>query len=108
MESPPWFSKGEMSTNQIPILVIRDVGLVTLRLTQRGMMMTRCPRCQSEVSLVFVHGHYQCPMCKSNVDDCCQGEVCQVPEPTKKYRNWLEEKGLPHRRWGKVIKEGKK
>ena len=74
----------------------------------KEMMMTRCPRCQSEVSLVFVHGHYQCPVCKSNVDDCCQGEVCQVPEPTKKFRNWLEEKGLPHRRWGKVIKEGKK
>ena len=42
--------------------------------------MTRCPRCQSEVSLFFVHGHYQCPVCKSNVDDCCQGEVCQTVE----------------------------
>ena len=40
--------------------------------------MTRCPRCGSEVKLIFVHGHYQCPLCKSNVDDCCQGEVCQT------------------------------
>mgnify|MGYP003134157658 CR=1 FL=1 len=30
--------------NQTPILGIRDVGLVTLRLTQRGMMMTRLIR----------------------------------------------------------------
>ena len=48
--------------------------------------MTRCPRCGSEVKLIFVHGHYQCPLCKSNVDDCCQGEVCQTTSnDTSKY-----------------------
>ena len=55
--------------------------------------MTRCPRCQSEVSLIFVHGHYQCPVCKSNVDDCCQGEVCQTVEQdifvSKPTRRWV-------------------
>ena len=57
-------------------------------------MMTRCPRCQSEVSLVFVHGHYQCPVCKSNVDDCCQGEVCQND-------NWT----MPDEEWDSLTKD---
>ena len=37
-----------------------------------------CPRCQSPSQAVFVHGHYQCPVCKSVIDDCCNGETCQT------------------------------
>ncbi len=40
----------------------------------------RCVRCGSNIPAVFVHGHYQCPTCKSVTDDCCQGEVCQPRE----------------------------
>ena len=40
--------------------------------------MQICPRCHSTIQPVVVHGHYQCPICKSNIDDCCQGEVCQI------------------------------
>ena len=37
-----------------------------------------CPRCSAPIQALVVHGHYQCPICKSNIDDCCQGEVCQT------------------------------
>tara|TARA_B100001027_G_C16089804_1_gene251161 strand:+ start:264 stop:443 length:180 start_codon:yes stop_codon:yes gene_type:complete len=36
-----------------------------------------CPRCHSIIQPVVVHGHYQCQICKSNIDDCCSGKVCQ-------------------------------
>ena len=39
--------------------------------------MIVCPRCQAITQPLVVHGHYQCQICKSNIDDCCQGEVCQ-------------------------------
>ena len=39
--------------------------------------MINCPRCHSIIQPVAVHGHYQCQICKSNIDDCCSGEVCQ-------------------------------
>ena len=37
-----------------------------------------CPRCGAKVPRVFVHGHYQCQSCRSNIDDCCQGEVYET------------------------------
>ena len=36
----------------------------------------RCPRCHAPWSMVVVHGHEQCTYCKSNVLECCSGEVC--------------------------------
>lgn len=33
----------------------------------------RCPQCGALVALVFVHGHGQCPHCKTNVAPCCAG-----------------------------------
>ena len=36
-----------------------------------------CPRCHATIQPVVVHGHYQCQICKSNIDDCCSGEICQ-------------------------------
>ena len=33
----------------------------------------RCPRCQGTLQTMNVHGHEQCVLCHSIVDDCCQG-----------------------------------
>ena len=40
-----------------------------------------CPKCQQEVIMDFVHGHYQCPneYCKCVVEDCCNGQVNPLP-----------------------------
>ena len=32
-----------------------------------------CPRCKTALQTVEVHGHLQCVMCKTVVEDCCQG-----------------------------------
>ena len=34
-----------------------------------------CPYCGQSSQTVFVHGHEQCVVCKTNVEPCCQGEV---------------------------------
>ena len=36
-----------------------------------------CPRCNVKLMFVEVHGHYQCIVCKSVIDDCCNGEQAQ-------------------------------
>ena len=36
-----------------------------------------CPRCQSSISPVEVHGHIQCATCKLVISECCQGETSQ-------------------------------
>ena len=41
-----------------------------------------CPRCGARMLRVFVHGHYQCQSCRSNIDDCCQGELCETVDAT--------------------------
>ena len=38
----------------------------------------RCPRCQSPMHTVVVHGHEQCVTCKSNIFECCSGDTCQT------------------------------
>ena len=38
----------------------------------------RCPRCQSELSTIVVHGHEQCIICKSNIFECCSGDTCRT------------------------------
>ena len=43
---------------------------------------TVCEVCRSEVIYVFVHGHYQCPVCKQVVLSCCEGnENCYPKNP---------------------------
>ena len=32
-----------------------------------------CPYCGQSSQTVFVHGHEQCVVCKTNVEPCCQG-----------------------------------
>lgn len=39
-------------------------------------MQTTCIFCGAYVSLVHVHGHYQCPLCKTNALPCCDGDNC--------------------------------
>ena len=38
----------------------------------------RCPRCQSPLNTVVVHGHKQCVICKSNIFECCSGDTCET------------------------------
>ena len=45
---------------------------------QNSEAIAPCPRCGARVPRIFVHGHYQCQLCHSNIDDCCQGEVCET------------------------------
>ncbi|MFN8307835.1 MAG: hypothetical protein U0T79_13745 [Ferruginibacter sp.] len=39
-------------------------------------MQTQCIFCNAPVVLVHVHGHYQCPVCKTNALPCCDGDNC--------------------------------
>ncbi|WP_171032911.1 hypothetical protein [Fodinibius saliphilus] len=38
----------------------------------------RCSYCGVEAPLVWVHGHGQCAHCGINVQECCQGENCEM------------------------------
>ena len=38
----------------------------------------RCPRCQSPLNTVVVHGHEQCVICKSNIFECCSGDTTKL------------------------------
>ena len=40
--------------------------------------LQRCPRCQSPLNTVVVHGHEQCVICKSNIFECCSGDTCET------------------------------
>ncbi|MDJ0835662.1 MAG: hypothetical protein QNK37_04045 [Acidobacteriota bacterium] len=39
----------------------------------------RCLMCGHRVELVWVHGHGQCPVCKTNVAPCCDGATACPP-----------------------------
>ena len=38
-----------------------------------------CNWCGSVTQIIWVHGHGQCANCGTNIEECCKGEVCQVP-----------------------------
>jgi hypothetical protein len=40
--------------------------------------MTQCFFCGQKVQLIHVHGHYQCPICKTNAMPCCDGDNCDT------------------------------
>lgn len=42
------------------------------------MKQQQCLFCGQLVLLVHVHGHYQCPICKTNVLPCCDGDNCNT------------------------------
>jgi hypothetical protein len=42
------------------------------------MIMNQCVFCGQQVDMVHVHGHYQCPVCKTNAMPCCDGDNCDT------------------------------
>lgn len=41
-----------------------------------------CPFCGTIAQPVYIHGHYQCVTCKTNIDPCCGGEqACDSGDP---------------------------
>ena len=40
--------------------------------------MQHCLFCGHLVTLVHVHGHYQCPVCFTNALPCCDGDNCDT------------------------------
>ena len=40
--------------------------------------MSQCVFCGQQVELIHVHGHYQCPVCKTNAMPCCDGDNCDT------------------------------
>jgi hypothetical protein len=40
--------------------------------------MDLCVFCGQQVELVHVHGHYQCPVCKTNAMPCCDSDNCDT------------------------------
>ena len=38
------------------------------------MTEQNCQWCNTSIVPIDVHGHYQCPNCKINIDPCCSGE----------------------------------
>lgn len=56
--------------------VTRRLSVAYKNLRDNAHAGNRCPRCGAPESIIEVHGHGQCAMCKSNIDDCCQGETC--------------------------------
>jgi hypothetical protein len=48
-------------------------------------MTQQCFFCNNTVQPVHVHGHYQCPVCNTNILPCCDGDNCdtnQLLQPT--------------------------
>ena len=44
----------------------------------------QCPRCHTALPPIEVHGHIQCAVCKLYINECCQGEQCDLPEVSVK------------------------
>jgi hypothetical protein len=40
--------------------------------------MMPCLFCGNPVEMIQVHGHYQCPVCKTNTLPCCDGDNCDT------------------------------
>ena len=46
------------------------------------MTLQLCNWCNTEITPMAVHGHYQCPKCKINIDPCCSGENASAYDET--------------------------
>ena len=44
-----------------------------------------CGYCGNSTTLDWVHGHGECSICRTNIDECCSGECSQeqIDEKTK-------------------------
>ncbi len=43
-----------------------------------------CNWCCQPTIVIWVHGHGQCSMCGINIDECCSGEMCNLPAAVEK------------------------
>lgn len=41
-------------------------------------MFQECFFCHHSIQPVHVHGHYQCPVCNTNMLPCCDGDNCET------------------------------
>lgn len=46
--------------------------------TQKTEEVIICPNCNQKTDLIWVHGHYQCSICKAVVISCCNGEIVNL------------------------------
>ena len=53
-----------------------------------------CGYCGNSTTLDWVHGHGECSICRTNIDECCSGECVQVIETTEADERQLAEKDL--------------
>lgn len=54
-------------------------------------MYVNCLFCGSNIQMVFVHGHYQCPVCKTNALPCCDGDNCNNTFLSKNIADYTQE-----------------
>jgi hypothetical protein len=40
-----------------------------------------CPWCGQLSQIIWVHGHGQCSLCGTNIEECCRGEQCDYVSP---------------------------
>jgi hypothetical protein len=61
-------------------------------------MHTKCLFCANTVQLIQVHGHYQCPFCKTNALPCCDGDNCNnlfLQQVTSKIKQPAKQEDMP-------------
>ena len=51
-----------------------------------------CGYCGNSTTLDWVHGHGECSICRTNIDECCSGERSQKNEPDSELPNVRDEK----------------
>ncbi len=51
------------------------------------MQNQQCLFCGHSVDMIHVHGHYQCPVCKTNALPCCDGDNCDTNQLLKNSSN---------------------
>ena len=44
------------------------------KLEEKAKNYSVCPFCSQMVEFIWIHGHYQCPVCKNVVVSCCGDE----------------------------------
>lgn len=54
------------------------------------MQPQSCYFCGHTVSMVHVHGHYQCPVCFTNALPCCDSDNYETNELLKKQQEFDE------------------
>jgi hypothetical protein len=59
------------------------------------MALVHCPYCGHDVQLIFVHSHYQCPVCGANIMPCCDGEQASETSDNKGAPNASCNKTVP-------------